>query len=498
MLERYEDIVGVGHPDLRVLKATLAGGASTKEARPASVGDLRALLAEHEGIAGPLHPDTLAIRLELASLIGRTDDPAGAVAELRSLLEQAEPTLGPRNPEILKTVARKASWQGRAGDPAGAVRTLWDLLDRQVEALGSRHHHVRTTLSSLARQHSACGNQIAAGETLGALLAHQRRRPRASEHEILRTWQQVVLWRAECGQTKTVVEQLRRIVDRLSAVAGHWHPDTFEAQFQAARWMWKTGQQERAKRELDRLLQVQTRHLGKQHRQVAQSRNLLKQWRENPGPVRRPVHLDLRGTAGAQAPPSANTWDQPVGALARLVHCARTAGTLLETLALCSACAAEPVTRPTWLAMANALSATAPITSADVDTVLTNAGPFVMTERRGDDTGYRVDADLGRRVLTRAAGRTGLGSLDAALRQRTLTLALLPQLTLEGSVHEYAIRNLPRHAAAGACLDWLKRPEILDHLDMEVLTEVAWQVWGSGAPLPASSPMSSRSAGAGA
>jgi WD40 repeat protein len=483
VMERYEDIVGAGHPDLRLLKATLAEGASTRRARTASVDDLRALLAEQQEIAGPLHPDTLAIRTELASLIGRANDPAAAVAELRSLLERAESALGPRNPEILKTLARMASWQGRAGDPAGAVQTLQDLLDRQVEALGPRHHHVRTTLSSLAAQHSACRNQIAAGETLAALLAHQRRRPRASEHEILRTWQRVVLWRAECGQTKTVVQQLRQIVDRLSAVAGHWHPDTFEARFQAARWMWKTGQRERAEGELDRLLQVQTTHLGRQHRQVARSRNLLKQWRENPGPVRPPVRLVLRGMA-AQAPRGADTWDQPVGTLARLVHCSRAAGPLLETLALCSACSAEPVTRRTWLVLANALSATAPIAAADVEKMLTNARPFVMTEHRGDDIAYRVDAALGRRVLTRAAGRTGLGSLDAALRQRTLTRALLAQLTPESSVRAYAARNLPRHAAAGACLDWLTRPEILDHLDMQMVTEVAWQAWASGTPLP--------------
>lgn len=484
VLERYEDIVGADHPDLRLLKAMLAGGTSKRRERASSVDDLRALLAKQEEMAGPLHPDTLAIRSELASLIGRNNDPAGAVAELQGLLEQAEPALGPRNPEVLKALARMASWQGRAGDPASAVRTLWELLDRQMEALGPRHHHVRTTLSSLARQHSACRNQIAAGETLAALLAHQRRRPRASEHEILRTWQQVVVWRAECGQTKTVVQQLRRIVDRLSAVAGDWHPDTFEARFQAARWMWKAGQRERAERELDRLLQVQTRHLGKRHRQVARSRNLLKQWRENPGPVRRPVRLDLRGPAASQAPPSANTQDQPVGALARLVHCSRSAGTLLETLALCCACAAEPVTRWSWLVMANALSATELIAASDVDRMLTNAGPLVVAESRGDDIAYRVDADLGRRILTRAAGRTGLGPLDAALRQRTLTRVLLAQLTPHGSIREYAARNLPRHAAAGACLDWLTRPEILDHLDSQVLAEVAWQAWVSGAPLP--------------
>ncbi len=481
VLKRYGDIVGVGHPDLRNLKASLAGGASTHRARTEGIDDLRALLAEQEANTGPLHPDTLAIRLELASLIGRAHDFAGAVAELRSLLEQAEPGLGPRNREILKTLARMASWQGRAGDPAGAVQTLQDLLDRQVEALGPRHQHVRTTLSSLTRQHSANGNQIAAGETLAALLAHQRRRPRASEHEILRTWQRVVIWRAECGQTRTTIQQLRRIIDRLSAVAGHWHPDTLDARFQTARWMWKTGQRERAERELDRLLQIQTGHLGKRHLQVTRSRNLLKQWQSNPEPTRRAAPPALRATATAHASTSGEAWDRPVGALAQLVHGSRTAGTLLETLALSTA---EPVPRRAWLVMANSLSPTALITDTDVDGLLADTGPYITAEASGTDIGYQINADLGGRMLTRAAGRTGLGPLDAALRQRTLTRALAAQLT-EGSVREYALRNLPRHAAAGKCLELLTRPETLDHLDMDVLTEVAWQAWTRGAPLPA-------------
>jgi hypothetical protein len=481
VLERYESIAGHDHPDLRSLKSALAGGASTNRARTESIDDLRALLAEQEATAGPLHPDTLAMRSELASLIGRAHDPAGAVAELRSLLDQAEPALGPRNPEILKTLARMASWQGGAGDPAGAVKTLQDLLIRQADALGPRHHHVRTTLSSLARQHSAGRNQIAAGETLAALLAHQRRRPRASEHEILKTMQRVVVWRAECGQAKTVVKELQRIVDRLSAVAGHWHPDTFEARFQAARWMWKTGQRDRAERELDRLLQIQAGHLGKRHHQVARSKNLLKQWQANPEPARRTALPALRSRAIAYVPAGGETWDRPVGALAQLVHGSRAAGTLLETLALSSA---EPVPRRAWLVIASALSPTAPITDADVDRLLEDAGPYVIAEPSGADIGYRINADLGRRVLARAAGRTGLGPLDAPLRQRALTRSLLAQLTPEGSIRAYAARNLPRHAAASACLDWLTRPEILDHLDIEVLTEVAWQVLASGAPLP--------------
>jgi WD40 repeat protein len=481
VLERYEDIVGADHPDVRALKATLASAASSGRARAASVAELRALLAVQERAAGPLHPDTLAMRSELASLIGHTGDPAGAVAELRNLLEQTEPALGPRNPEILKAFARMASWQGRASDPAGAVRTLQELLDRQVQALGPRHHHVRTTLSNLAQQHSANGNQLAAGEALFALLAHRRRRLHASEHEILRTWQRVVLWRAECGQTTTVVEQLRRTAARLSTSVGQWHPDTLVARFQTARWLWKTGHRRRAERELDRLLKDQTDHLGPRHPQVTRSRNLLKQWSANPEPTRRPAPRAFRNTATIQLPPSANTWDRPVGALARLVHSSRAAGTLLETLALCSA---EPVTRRVWLAMANGLSATALITDSDVASLLADTGPYITTEPADDDIGYRIDADLGRRVLTRAAGRTGLGPLDVVLRQRALTRALLAQFPSDSPVYGYAARNLPRHAVAGECLGLLTRPVILDHLDLNVLTEVAWRVWLSGAPLP--------------
>lgn len=481
VLERYEDIVGADHPDVRPLKAILAGAAPPGRARSASVAELRTLLTVQERAAGPLHTDSLAMRSDLAALIGRAGDPAGAVTELSNLLEQAEPALGPHHPEIRKALARLASWQGRAGDAAGAVRTLHDLLDRQMEALGPRHQHVRTTLSSLAQQHSAIGNQLAAGEALFALLAHQRRSPRASEHEILKTWQRVVLWRADCGQTTTVVEQLRRTAEMLSASVGQWHPDTLGARFQTARWLWKTGQRNRAERELDRLLEDQARHLGPRHRQVTRSRNLLKQWRASPEPTRRPTRRAARNTATVPLLPSAHTWDEPVGALARLVHGSRGAGALLEALALY---VGGPVTRQVWLAMANGLSATAPITDSDVDTLLAATGPHITAEPADDGVGYRINADLGRRVLNRAVGRTGLGPADVVLRQRTIVRGLIAQFTSDITIRNYAARHLPQHAVAGECLGLLTRPEILDHLDLSMLTEAAWRVWLGGAPLP--------------
>jgi WD40 repeat protein len=479
VLERYENVVGPDHPDLHELRATLIASGASDAKSGADVAELRALLADQERSTGASHPATIARRSDLAVRLGQSGDPAGAVAEFHELLAQAEPVIGRSHPDVLKAMAQLASWQGRAGDPAAAAHTLQDLLDRQEQFLGRRHHHVRTTLSSLAKQYTESKNRIAAGETLAALLAHQRRRPRASAHEILRTTQHVIVWQAECGQTKTTVDHLRKISQQLADLVGQLHPDTLEARFQAVRWLDRTKRRSQAEAELNRLLKDQIKYLRQRHPQVIRSRRLLKQWQVNPEPRQSARYIPRHPTTGLMSH-GANGWKEPVGALARLVNSSRTAGPLLEVLALCST---EPVPRQVWLLLASALSPLALVGDSDVDDLLAHAGPYLIAEPIDDDICYRINADLGQRVLTRAAGRTGLGPIDPVLRHNTLAHALLSRFT-DGPVHDYAARNLPHHAAAGGCLGRLGRHEILDDLDLDALTAVLWEEWLGGAPLP--------------
>ena len=432
-----------------------------------AIAAMRALIADQEEMLTPQHPAMLESRMRLASLVGGAGDPAAAVTQLRDIQETAERALGELHPLVLVSLIRLASWQARSGDPDGAIATLRVLLFRQ-RAAQAAVHHVCTTLEHLVLQYRATGNQLGVVESVCALLVHRLSYLPPDHPDVLRTRVEVAAWQAKLGMTSTATDELRRVCGDYARTRPTQDPEAMNARLQLARCFWAAGQHYQARETLSSLLDDQRDHLGAGHRWTVANEQRIRDWRNEsgkprPGPATAPqatVSLDGEDLVMADAKVLASwaTGDHAYGVL-------------LETLGL--ACG-PGLTRDLWLLLANAVSPISPVGDADIDALLATGGWAITADAAGGATVYRLSHQgIARRVFSLAARRTGLSEeLCRQLRHRQVTESLVVHFPRA----DYVLRYLPRHAALGRCLHYLSwPPAILDHVDLDALTEEVLQ-----------------------
>lgn len=478
----FEDRYGTGNPDALTWRARMASSSATSTNTADKIISTRLLIADQEEVLTPQHPDTLESRMRLASLIGASGDQAGAVTELRDVLDLAERTQGSAHPLTLRCLIRLALWHSRAGDPDAAVDTLRVLLNRQQET-HAPVKHISTTLEHLVSQYQNIDNRLGVGEALCALLAHQAAFLPPDHPEILRIRIQVAVWHAKLGMTAAAIDELRQVSEESVRILTVQHRDTMVARLELARCLWSAGRHHQARETLGLLLNDQRTHLGAEHRWTVANEQRLKSWRTEPGNTQHGnVSVHPSGDDGQEGQWAERKRQFPLSHvdpaprisaidnaenLAAWMRTPDARAALLEALALAME---SGLPRGVWIVVANALAATAPVSEADIDALLPLAGSSITASTQAGVTAYRLSHQaVARHVLSLAAQRTSLTEeVSLQLRHRQIAQELVIQFPLD----PYVFQNLPRHAALGDCLHYLSwPPAILDHIDLDILTE---------------------------